>query len=147
MVLVVMFFASSALAIETGDILNQQQIDNIVTSDLNTSDLGCQMDDTLGIQFFDGNYFLNYSCLNLFKNDANSFEVMRQSNFVTVSDVDITTCLSQTTAFICLNRVVLLFNGQVNEFIEIIKENLESFQTSNVNRQIIDTLEGVDLFS
>lgn len=136
----------NAIAIEGGDILTQQQVDNIVVQDLNSSILGCQMERGQGIQFFDGNYYLNYSCLNIVKNDENTFGVIHQTNFLTVNHEAIVNCLVTDTPQSCVNRVIILFNQQIGVFIEILKDNIESFKTSNETRQIIDALEDLDLF-
>lgn len=125
-----------ALALEEGQILTQQQIDNFDVNQITASFLQCQ----------EGNVELNqliirkhFSCLNLQKNDDdNTYEVYRQDAYIDISVESLQLCVNNYPLEYCQALYVQYLVGYFDAYLESIKNNILEWQTLDVPQSWLD---------
>ena len=135
----IILFIQSVSAFEEGDILNQNQVNELNISQFNTQTLQCRYE---GIEAGELYVSIEYSCLSLVKLFDNYFVVIRDSSPMTVSMMEIRRCLTFHNVSFCQEKAYERVNEGKERHVQASVNRVLFYQTTWTNL-VLQWLEGL----
>lgn len=138
--------------INEGDVLTQQQIDDLNTELLTIETLQCNRDSTdmrMGINFYDSEYklFYPFECLYILPNNDGSglYSVVWIETYSEFKIADFESCITTSDIEPCVTEYKSILLSQANEFVTTSKNMVNNYKTSSAERPTVSHFN-VDIF-